>query len=586
MSPKNRSSQYDWFKGSSNNNNPNHRKDSAKTVWKFTKIFLFFSLFFFTMWGCVQTFVVKTNPNVGNGLELYSDEDSISPRVVTLEVSTDTANDIYSINNPTSENLWVNKKEDEKTFTALQDAFKSQGLSSLADANHGGNIAYRIRVNGRELSSVIGSDQSTKGIAALNNHPIIASTAVNPGVYFKAHQKWDWSTPILKTYKMDTATPANVVESKIIKINDPLTMDANEAKYRVYVRATIAERLAQIVVKGSGATSKTLKDILVEVPTNINEVAKHNRLVNQFMNYFGGVKVIKGTGGAADTYEADLYNATPIIGYGKSSYTAIANWGQAWEMGRGSGPFFGLFVYPLSWVTNKLVDAMPMMSGWESLLAIIVVVVAVSIIMFSLTFRGTLQQTKMQEMSAKKAVIEAKYEPYKGNRQMDMRKRQEIQELYKKEGISPMATMGSMFITIPFFLAMWRTVGSIQHIKSTVWLGINFAATSWKELFAGHWQYLLLMAVTLALQVFSALYTRILSRKRNANRMNVHQKDAMKKSNKTQNITIGITCFITIILAAGLQIYFIIRSLWRIFEIRLTHHIIVRDRKKRIARAK
>lgn len=57
-------------------------------------------------------------------------------------------------------------------------------------------------------------------------------------------------------------------------------------------------------------------------------------------------------------------------------------------------------------------------------------------------------------MSAKKAVIEAKYEPYKGNRQMDMRKRQEIQELYKKEGISPMATMGSMFITIPFFLAM------------------------------------------------------------------------------------------------------------------------------------
>ena len=49
-----------------------------------------------------------------------------------------------------------------------------------------------------------------------------------------------------------------------------------------------------------------------------------------------------------------------------------------------------------------------------------------------------MQQTKQQELQGKKAVIDAKYASYKGNKQMEARKRQEMADLYKKEGVSPL----------------------------------------------------------------------------------------------------------------------------------------------------
>ncbi len=60
----------------------------------------------------------------------------------------------------------------------------------------------------------------------------------------------------------------------------------------------------------------------------------------------------------------------------------------------------------------------------------------------------------MQEIAGKKAIIDAKYANYKGNKQMEQRKKQEISELNKKEGVNPLGAIGSMFITMPFFLAM------------------------------------------------------------------------------------------------------------------------------------
>jgi hypothetical protein len=35
--------------------------------------------------GCVQSFVIQSNKQTGSGLEFYSSEKKIAPRVVTLE---------------------------------------------------------------------------------------------------------------------------------------------------------------------------------------------------------------------------------------------------------------------------------------------------------------------------------------------------------------------------------------------------------------------------------------------------------------------------------------------------------------------
>ena len=87
---------------------------------------------------------------------------------------------------------------------------------------------------------------------------------------------------------------------------------------------------------------------------------------------------------------------------------------------------------------------------------------------FLLGFKATLQQTKMQELSAKKASIDAKYAPYKGNKQMENRQKQEVAQLYKKEGISPVAQILTSLLTMPFFLSVWRVTQATPEIKSTV----------------------------------------------------------------------------------------------------------------------
>ena len=102
------------------------------------------------------------------------------------------------------------------------------------------------------------------------------------------------------------------------------------------------------------------------------------------------------------------------------------------------------------------------------------------------TFKSLLQQTKMQELQAKKAIIDQKYEAYKGNKQMENRKRQEVQDLYAKEGISPFGSLGTLLITMPIFIAVWRVIAGTPHIKAGVWAGLILSKTSYKEVFSGN----------------------------------------------------------------------------------------------------
>ena len=84
----------------------------------------------------------------------------------------------------------------------------------------------------------------------------------------------------------------------------------------------------------------------------------------------------------------------------------------------------------------------------------VLIVFTLRILAFGISFKSTLQQTKQQEIAAKKATIDAKYASYGDNKQMKQRKQQEIQALYKKEGISPLGALGSAFVTMPIFLSL------------------------------------------------------------------------------------------------------------------------------------
>lgn len=582
-----KSQHYNWFKGDSSNGKKKSSKDSAKTVWKFTKVFLYFSLFFFSMWGCVQVFIVKTDTSVGRGVEIYSSQNAISPQVASAHLNgkhvnavtntktgtTTPAYDVYSVDLK-SDNIWVNSKEDGKTYEDVIKSIKDQTAEkdayTLDQANKGGNAVARLVVNGKEVAD----QQQAKGVVYANGKPLTFTTKV------ATTPSTDNAATILGLNQLviyeDPSDLTKVTNIDLTKVALPTDVIGNAASvYSLNFAKTI---LAQKTVDGS----KTLLDYIQAVPANVQEAKAHNDFTGTILGISQlAAKDIKAADGSTTK---EWHFSGHAFGFSSNKYTPISTWGQAWDMHRGAGPFYGIFVYPIAWVTNKIVDAFPMMHGWESFLAIVIVVVVISMITFLLSFKGTLQQTKMQELNAKKAVIDAKYAPYKGNKQMEMRQRQEVSELYKKEGINPMSSLVTIFVTMPFFFAMWRVIGSIQHIKGTTWLGMNFAATSYKEVFSnftGSWQYIPLMLLAAGIQVFSQIYPRLLTKRRDKNRINVHQKAAMKKGNKMQNIMLIVFAFMALIFTAGLQVYFIVRSLWRLIEVQATHHILVRQRKMR-----
>ncbi|WAM09280.1 YidC/Oxa1 family membrane protein insertase [Mycoplasmopsis cynos] len=145
-------------------------------------------------------------------------------------------------------------------------------------------------------------------------------------------------------------------------------------------------------------------------------------------------------------------------------------------------PFYGLLVYPLSVIVQSLRQAMPELNGWGTIFAILIAVIFTRLIVLALSFKSTVMQSVQEGLRSKKAAIEAKYIGLENNKQMKIKKNQEIQALYSKYNINPMDQFANILLSMRYiFFAMWRVIQSIPEIKQTFWLGINFSSVSLTE---------------------------------------------------------------------------------------------------------
>lgn len=575
MSYGNRSKEYDWFKGGSGQGKKSP-KENLKTIWKFTRIFLMFSLFFFSMWGCVQVMVIKTDSTVGRGVEFYSSDASVSPHITQFEVHKEdeknSANqkvgEIYtmSVTNK-KENIWLNEKDNKEELAEVNAQMTNRNDADAAndiklyDAKDGTNEAISILVNGKSHSGSVVHSTKVNG----KNH-YLALSSISPS-YTPIHPSAPVYAPTFDGTTLTDADQIKVWNSDNAIHSLKFEEDTKSAPSGIYRARMLFVR--DVVQEFDAITNHRLL-----APATYKEWVASNTMIRMIAAYTSAVMPVETTG----PHDFKFLYAGGFINH-KTNYLPIATWGDAWT--RGVGPFYGLFVYPISQLSIAITDAFPIMDGWESFFSMILIVFTLRILAFGVTFKSTLQQTKQQELSAKKAAIDAKYASYGDNKQMKQRKQQEIQALYKKEGISPLGALGSAFITMPIFLSLWRVIGGTQHLKSTHWMGVNFSATSWKELFAGEWAYLPLMLFAAFFAAVQQIYPRLLTNRRNKDRINVHQKAAMKKNNKTQNIIMVVFVVMSLIFSAGLQVYWIIGGVWSIIQTTISHYIIIETQKRR-----
>ncbi|ENY68557.1 Membrane protein OxaA [Metamycoplasma auris 15026] len=238
------------------------------------------------------------------------------------------------------------------------------------------------------------------------------------------------------------------------------------------------------------------------------------------------------------------------------------------------GPFYGFFMYPVSQFMNAIIRSLGT-TGWSIVLALVITVIIVRLITFFLTAKSVFSTQKMEELNQKKAKIDAKYQAYKADKQMQQRKQMEIAELYKKEKISPFSQLVSSFITLPILIVVFRIISTLPEIKQAFLYSVQLSATSLYRVFkAGEMQYLPILILSVGVQIVAQFMPKILQlRKKKFLRVDAYQKAEMKKASKKTILLPIILSFIGVLFSAGLQIYWIIGGIFTIIQSVIVHYI-------------
>ncbi|QZE12111.1 membrane protein insertase YidC [Mycoplasma sp. Ms02] len=634
---KNRSEKFNYF---TNGQDPKEkRKETFKKIFKVFKVVFFVLLGALALTGCIQSFAIKSSSNVGNGLELYLDKESIAPSNTTfvktkneVPLSDESKIDLPVFVENSDVNIYVNDKE---VLDKLREQAQSTGgeygkyndfsssirLKLTTETDYVNNYNEADHINGRFVYTENGkyaykanSSTSYQQVSELSDIYVLY-----PAAYKKLDEK---QNVVLDTSKGEKGSKKEVLLlsgdennrkitglSSIAKISSEgfgnnLSFETNqeEQKAQASANALYARDVVQILYDNSVAKwdvakyfngmsvsqyiyslyQKFLQNPDSEISITKDQLAIINAYSEVMSSYLKLANVTVDVTRAADAdnekdYANKLVNfeisSSSLILRGDSAQKAITSWSESW----GLGPFYALLVYPINMLTQSMRQLMTTdfsaFAPWASILSIVIAVIVTRLIVLLVTFNSIISQSVQEDLRSKKAQIEAKYKNADENKQLKMRKQQEISALYKKHNISPMDALLTMIISLPIFISMWRVLQSMPEIKSTLWLTLNFGSTSYQKLLAGQWQYLAIILIAVIVQAISQFLPKWLNKRRMKTRVTISEMEALKKSEKTQNYMMIFFLIITVILTAGVQVYWIFAGLWQIGQAIAIHQL-------------
>ena len=170
--------------------------------------------------------------------------------------------------------------------------------------------------------------------------------------------------------------------------------------------------------------------------------------------------------------------------------------------------FNALFVWPLSWVLNKLAPVITV-GG-----AIAIVTAVVNGLLAVFTLKSQMGMQRMQMLQPELNKIQRKYEG-RDDQASKMRMAQEQQQLMNKYNVNPGSMMLVQFIQLPIIMAMFMAIQRAEAVVNGTFLGMNLQvkpSEAFGLLFKGDFSGLpyiilfLLMAVTQVVLVLLPMY--------------------------------------------------------------------------------
>ena len=244
--------------------------------------------------------------------------------------------------------------------------------------------------------------------------------------------------------------------------------------------------------------------------------------------------------------------------------------------------FNALFVWPLSWLLNKLAPVITV-GG-----AIAVVTAVVNGLLAVFTLKSQMGMQRMQMLQPELNKIQRKYEG-RDDQASKMRMAQEQQQLMKKYDVNPGSMMLVQFIQLPIIMAMFMAIQRASAIVNGTFLGMNLQvkpSEAFGLLFKGDLSGLpyiilfLLMAVT---QVVLVLLPMYFQKKKAAAEAEKHH----RKPEPTNNQNMMMQMYMIVMVLAfglmwqsGMSLFWFIRNIVDIIKTIIVQNIMENNSQK------
>ena len=277
--------------------------------------------------------------------------------------------------------------------------------------------------------------------------------------------------------------------------------------------------------------------------------------------------------------------------YGTPVEFSTKDWGYAWS----KGFLEGLLIYPVSWMIDSFTNVFggPQSNAVSQLLALILVTIIVRLFIFAVSFRSTLQQSKMQALQPELQKIQAKYPNSNTNQAQKQRVAQEQAALYKKHKINPLSQLLVLVIQFPVFICVWGAMQGSAVLASGEFLGLHLATpisaalmnfTNWPAN-GGWWTALVLFVLMGVAQFLSMKLPQWVQNAKNKKRggklgKNPAQDQQGRTMKTVSYVMLAVIIFMGFTLPAAMGVYWFISALVSIGQSFLTQAIVNRKKRK------
>ena len=244
--------------------------------------------------------------------------------------------------------------------------------------------------------------------------------------------------------------------------------------------------------------------------------------------------------------------------------------------------FSALFVWPLSWVLNKLAPVITV-GG-----AIAIVTVVVNGLLAVFTLKSQMGMQRMQMLQPELNKIQRKYEG-RDDQASKMRMAQEQQQLMRKYNVNPGSMMLVQFVQLPIIMAMFMAIQRAEAVVNGTFLGMNLQVKPSEAvglLFKGDLSGLpyiilfLLMAVTQVVLVLLPIYFQ--KKKAAAEAAKHHRKP---ESTNNQHIMMQMYMIVMVLAfglmwQSGMSLFWFIRNIVDIIKTIIVQNIMEKNSQK------